>query len=153
MRTKLPLRSFLLFPFMLALGCAGEPVPIRVSGSVVNAKDKGIDGTCVVFFPLDARARTAMTSTSPDGSFSLDVYPGEYGLGFSRLKGGKTLQNFMSPESQKTKEYQDMIAAGKSGIPPANTLPDSLMDAKTSGISVTVAPGMPAPRFTLPVNE
>lgn len=137
----------------LVVGCSGEPVPLRVSGSVVDGKDKGLDGVSVVFFPLDSKARTAMTGTSPEGAFSLDVYPGEYGMGFSRLKGGKTLQNFMSPASQKTQEYKDLIASGKSGIPPVNTLPPALLEHKTSGIKLTVTAGMKPVRFTLPVNE
>jgi hypothetical protein len=136
------------------LGCSGEPGPVRVSGSVVSEKEAGLGEVSVVFFPLDSKARTAMTMTLTDGTFSLDVFPGEYGLGFSRMRGGKTLQNFMSPASQQTQEYKDMVKEGKGGIPPKNTLPDKYLDSKTSGFEMTVSSRVQPPiQFKLPVAE
>ncbi|MFZ4645281.1 MAG: hypothetical protein ACOYNP_05950 [Gemmataceae bacterium] len=136
------------------LGCSGEPGPVRVSGSVVSEKDAGLGEVSVVFFPMDSKARTAMTMTLTDGTFSLDVFPGQYGLGFSRMRGGKTLQNFMSPASQQTQEYKDMVKEGKGGIPPKNTLPEKFIEAKTSGFEMTVQPRVqPAVQFKLPVAE
>lgn len=117
-------------------------------------KDAGLGEVSVVFFPMDSKARTAMTMTLTDGTFSLDVFPGQYGLGFSRMRGGKTLQNFMSPASQQTQEYKDMVKEGKGGIPPKNTLPEKYIDAKTSGFEMTVQPRVqPAVQFKLPVAE
>lgn len=144
-----------LLGFLLgASGCSGQQGPIRVSGTVVSEKEVGLDQVSVVFFPKDASARTAMTMTSEDGTFSLDVYPGHYGLGFSRIRGGKTLLNFMSPASQETQEYKDLMKEGKGGIPPKNSLPEKLLDPKTSGFELTVSTRVQPPvQFKLPVSE
>ena len=128
----------------LAAGCGSDrPEIIPVAGTVVWEDDGApIPGASVMFTP--EKGRPSAGTTNENGEFTLQSYDGEPGaaVGTHTVTVTCVEQSGVTADQQEGEEYAlsgeiDPRAYQKKWI-----TPPKYADAKTSGISVEVEPGM-----------